>query len=651
MKYKPTIFLTVSFIYYEIIFRIFNKICYFNKNFILIIVFSILLGVVLATTYSIFSKKYHNLLIYLTLFICSILYSLQLCLSNFYGFYFSLSLIHLSDQVKDFSKDAINVVLANGLGIFFLFIPFIVALLFYRKYEYHRLDTKEISINLIIMQISLFIYCLLIFMPYNRFNIYNRVYKNKNMSIKINELGVINSFFIDVYNNVFGHSNAIIAIDNSTEEVVEEKVSYNAIDFDFNKANENTDNDTIKDLNNYFNSQSGSKTNQYTGYFKDKNLIYIMAESFNEIAVNKDLTPTLYKMIHNGFEFNDFYSPTILSTIGGEFMELSGLYADYDVLSIWRNGDNNYPMGLANVFKKEGYSTFAYHDSQYNFQDRNVYLNSIGFDNYLGCGNGLESKMECLMSSWPPYDSDMIDGTIGDYINKNKFMVFYATVSGHGDYGFNSNDTSLNAHVSKVYEDLVRDYYQDQFSDHILAYIAGQIELDRALEKLLDHLQKAGKLDDTVIVLCGDHYPYYLDFNEMSQLAGYQRDYQIECNSSNLIIYNSAMSKISIDKPSGTMDVLPTIYNLFSIEYDSRMIMGKDILSDEEALVIFNNGSWISDYGKYYANEAKFVASKELTIDETTYVNNINDKVNNRMMLTYYIMTNNYYDYIWQFKK
>ena len=230
-------------------------------------------------------------------------------------------------------------------------------------------------------------------------------------------------------------------------------------------------------------------------------------------------------------------------------------------------------------------------------------------------------------------------------------MVFYATVSGHGDYGFNSNDTSLNAHVSKVYEDLVRDYYQDQFSDHILAYIAGQIELDRALEKLLDHLQKAGKLDDTVIVLCGDHYPYYLDFNEMSQLAGYQRDYQIECNSSNLIIYNSAMSKISIDKPSGTMDVLPTIYNLFSIEYDSRMIMGKDILSDEEALVIFNNGSWISDYGKYYANEAKFVASKELTIDETTYVNNINDKVNNRMMLTYYIMSNNYYDYIWQFKK
>ena len=650
MKYKTTIYLILSFIYYEIVFRIFNNLSYFNKNFLLVIVFSILIGSLLSTAFSILSKKYHNLLLYITLFICSVYYSVQLCLSNFYGFYFSLSLIHLSDQVGDFAKDAVNVVLANSVGILFLLLPFIFALFFFRKYEHHPWDKKELTLNLIITQISLFLYCLLIFMPFNRNSIYNRIYKSKNMSIKINELGVINSFLIDASNNMFGHSSTIIVDDKPVDDVVHEDI-FNVIDFDFEKANENTNNNTIKDLNNYFVSQKGSKQNQYTGYFKNKNLIYIMAESFNEIAVNKDLTPTLYKMIHSGFEFNDFYSATILSTIGGEFMELTGMYADYDVLSIWRDGSNSYPMGLANSFKKQGYSTFAYHDSQYNFQDRDTYLNSIGFDNYEGCGNGLESKMECRMNAWPPYDSDMIDGTINDYINKNKFMVFYATVSGHGDYGFNTNDTTLNSHVSTKYEQLVRDYYKDQsFNDHILAYVAGQIELDRALEKLLNHLERADKLDDTVIVLCGDHYPYYLEFDEMSKLAGYQRDYQIECNSSNLIIYNSRMHKISIDKPSCTMDILPTVYNLFSIPYDSRMIMGKDILSDEEALVILNNGSWVSDYGKYYANEARFEASKQIE-DEENYITGMNDKVNNRMLLTYYIMTNNYYDYIWNFKK
>ena len=87
-----------------------------------------------------------------------------------------------------------------------------------------------------------------------------------------------------------------------------------------------------------------------------------MAESFNEVAVSKELTPTLYKLANSGFVFDNFYTPTIYSTIGGEFQELTGLYAQsLDVLSKFRSGKISFPEGIATKFKSENYNTYAYH--------------------------------------------------------------------------------------------------------------------------------------------------------------------------------------------------------------------------------------------------------------------------------------------------
>ncbi|MBR5755687.1 MAG: LTA synthase family protein [Erysipelotrichaceae bacterium] len=653
MKYKTFLTLAASFIYYEIVFRLFNNLNILNRNIVLTLSFDIFVACILSFVFSMLSKKANKAALIIVTLLFPIYYALQLCLSNFYGFYFSFSLMGLSDQVKDFSLDALKVVFANGIPILLLFVPLLFVIFLYDRIGYEKIRLKESLIYTIVLLISVCAYLLALFFPLDSNGTFSRTYGSKNISLRINDLGVMNTLCLDLFNWINGSSSAIIEepVIETEPEPDQKEFGYNVLDIDFDSASEGA-NDKVVEMNSYFARQNGTRQNEYTGLFEGKNLIYIMAESFNEIAVNKDLTPTLYKMIHNGFEFEDFYSATILSTIGGEFMELTGLYADYDILSIWRSGKNGYPMGLANMFRKSGYATFAYHDSQYTFQDRDAYLASIGFDNYLGCGNGLEEKMPCMMSQWPPYDTDMIDGTIDDYIDSNRFMVFYATVSGHGDYGFDTSDTSLNHHVSKVYEDLVREYYQGQLSDHIIAYVAGQIELDRAMEKLLDHLEKANKLDDTVIVLCGDHYPYYLSFNEMSKLAGYERDYQIECNSSNLIIYNSAMEKVKVDKPCGTMDILPTVYNLFGIKYDSRFIMGSDILSDSDGLVILNNNSWVSSYGKYYANDGKYVASRQLeNMSEEDYVASINNVVNNKILLSYYILNNDYYDYIWKYRK
>ena len=102
------------------------------------------------------------------------------------------------------------------------------------------------------------------------------------------------------------------------------------------------------------------------------------------------------------------------------------------------------------------------------------------------------------------------------------------------------------------------------------------------------------------------------------------------------------METIKIDKVGSQIDVLPTLYNLFGVKYDSRLIIGKDILSTEPGLAIFGNRSWVSDKGKYFSQSKKFVPNEGVDVsnDYITYMNSV---VNNRMSMSKNIMVNNYY--------
>ena len=356
-----------------------------------------------------------------------------------------------------------------------------------------------------------------------------------------------------------------------------------------------------------------------------------MAESFNEIAVREDLTPTLYKLINSGFSFKNFYTPTISSTIGGEFQELTGLVAASGFLAPWKSGTNSFPFGIANVFKNMDYNTFAYHDHTYSFQSRYKYLAALGFDNFLACKNGLEERINC--KTWPESDVEMINTTVDDYINSDKpFFTYYVTVSGHGDYSFSQSA------IAKKNKELVKDL---KYSEKPLSYLASQIELDRALELLINKLTEAGKLDDTVIALVGDHYPYYLSLDEVNEISSYQKESVITINKSNFLLWNSKMDTVTVDKVGSQIDVLPTLYNLFGASYDSRLIIGKDILSTEPGLAIFGNRSWVSDKGKYYSGTGEFISNGEEVDSE--YISYMNKVVNNKVTMSKNIMVKDYY--------
>lgn len=558
-----------------------------------VVFFSLTIGLFVGYLSQFIPKRINYFIFNIINLLLCIYYGTALIVRKVFGIVIVPSTFTMYKQVTGgaFKTLFFDVITSNILIIILILLPFIVGL-FLNRYLSNK--PKFTYILVVVIPFILFLLCS------DSLDVF---YSNKS---DVDKLGVCSSIFMD---GDVGLEVEDIAHESTVNEEVAVTYKPQVSDIDFGSLE--SDNQAINDLNNYIKNQAPTYTNEYTGMFKGKNLIYIMAESFDGYFVDKELTPTLYKMIHDGFYFKNYYTPTNLSTIGGEFSLLTGLLPDLAVLNNQWNGNYNnnghhnyYPYGLGNLFKDLGYDVYAYHDYFYNFQNRDYYLKDLGFDNYKACGNGMETRMDC--SIFPASDDEMINGSIDDYINSDKFMVYYVTVSGHAKWGFGYNA------MAEKNKDLVSDL---EYSDTVRAYISANLELEKAMTTLLDKLSAAGKLEDTVIVMASDHHPYFMEDEQMEELAGKELDkYSLYKN--DLIIYNPGVEDVEVDKVCNTIDVLPTVLNLFGIEYDSRLIVGKDILSDSEGMAIFADYSWLTDNDSDYSNVVsnKYLVSKNIMV-------------------------------------
>ena len=639
-QFKLNIFFVylTTIMFLEIIFRIFCTETLFPLSFLYTIVYSCVISLFLSILTSIFKEKTNNILSKIFIFILSIWYITNIVYKLKMDVFFSINSLGLANQLTSFLGDTFSTIGKHFTKLLIILIPFILSIVYRKRITYLEKNKKNIIKYILTLIITIAIFYGSLFINKNKeYSMYKLYFKVSNNSLVVEKTGVLLSTTLELKEKIFKYKDNNIVITTKPKEDIIEETKYNVLDINFDELSQNTTNQTLKQMNEYFKNDTPTKQNEYTGKYKGKNLILFMAESFNSIGVSKELTPTLYKLTNEGFVFENFYSPVILSTIGGEFQELTGLYPHINLLgSVWRKGTNYFEYGYGNIFKEANYKTYAYHNNQYNFQNRNNYLNAIGFDNYQGCNNGLEQKINCKI--WPQSDSEMITATIDDYINNEEpFMTYYVTVSGHMAYNWG------NA-MSKKHKDKVEHL---NYPTNIKAYIATQIELDEALNTLIAKLKEAGKLDDTVIALVGDHYPYDLEINEINQFSTYERDSIIEVNHSNFILWNNKTETTKVKKIGSQIDVLPTILNIFGLEYDSRLIIGKDILADNEGLAIFSNNSWVSDKGKYYSSTNKFEPFEGITIEDN-YVSNMNAIVNNKILMSKYIIQENYYDYIFK---
>lgn len=640
-KTNSIFFFFIIILYLEISFMLLTHSFVWGMNLLYILLHTCLLSFLFGALTSIFKSGINKVFFFLFIILCSGICCLDFCFFKMFSFYFDLSLLGATDQVLSFTGDMVTLILENILGIMVFLFPLFLLIINHRYIVFHKKNWVKISTSLVFMAVSFGLFLLSLNLDKKEeYSAYKLYYEVESVELSIKKFGVLHGFFLDVKRNLFGFDEKlnidgpVIDKDGNDEDPSETAYDYNVLDIDFDALMNDTNDSVVKDMHHYFNNDIGTKQNAYTGYFKGKNLILFMAESFNEIAVDEKRTPTLYKLVNNGFVFKDFYTPTISSTIGGEFQELTGLIAASGFLSPWKKGENAYPFGIANVFKDMGYATFAYHDHSYTFQNRNKYLKAVGFDNFKACRNGLENLINC--NQWPESDVEMIHATTSDYLNKTEpFFTYYVTVSGHGDYSWAS--TAMGRKHKEEVIDL-------PYSEKVLAYLAANIELDKALEELINDLEEAGKLDDTVIALVGDHYPYYLSDDEVNEVSSYEKDGVVKINHSNFILWNSKMDTVVVEKVGSQIDVLPTLYNLFGVSYDSRLIMGKDILSTEMGLAIFGNRSWVSDYGTYFSASGEFVLKEGKNVDDD-YVSKMNKIVANRMNMSKLIMEKNYYKY------
>jgi len=626
VKKSKYFWILLSLLYFDLIFNLFTYDSYLRTSIINIFLFGLVNSFIVYLLASIWNDKVNKIITYIVYSIIPIWYCIYYIFYNVLLTPFSVLLFRQTDQVLAFSDNVIISILKNLHVIILFFVPLILFIIFRKKIFKKRIRGREIFVYVMALILAFNVYILNIFIsPRDVGSIYNLYFESNNVSLNIERLGVMAATVIDTYRSIFGFDEKIVSVKLEEEEVEELfEYDYNNLDIDFSSGSSD-----VKKINDYLKNETGTKKNQYTGMFEGMNLVFVVAESFSEIAVSEELTPTLYKLVHDGFYFENYYTSNNLSTIGGEFQALTGLYADNSILSRWRNGSSYFPYGIGSMFKDNGYKTYAYHNNSAYFQDRNVYLKSQGFTNFKGCYNGMEKLINCEM--WPQSDIEMINATYKDYIDSEEpFLAYYMTVSGHFYYTFSGN---MIAKKNKGYVDKL------DYNENVKAYLATQIELDKALESLISKLDEAGKLDNTVIVLTADHFPYNLSLSDINTLSSYKRDLIIEANSNNLIIYNSKMKSVKVDKVGMSIDVLPTVLNLFGMEYDSRIIMGKDILSTSPGIAIFKDKSWVTNKGTYYASSGKFVGE---SVDED-YVTNINNIVNNRTAISRMIVSSDYY--------
>ena len=417
----------------------------------------------------------------------------------------------------------------------------------------------------------------------------------------------------------------------------------NVLDVDFAALAETEENKDFAAINSYLASVTPSKKNEYTGMFEGKNLILITAEALHSSIITPELTPTLYRLATEGIHFKEYYQPVWGGgTTSGEFTNLMGLYPADGVGCMNEVLEQDMFFTIGNQLQDLGYFSRAYHNNDFEYYNRDETHVRLGYDEFIGYGNGIEEGVSQL---WPESDLEMMQFTVEQYIDQQPFSIYYMTVSGHCTYA-----TRNNAMSRKNY-DVVKDM---NYSETVKSYIACNLELEYGMAHLVARLEEAGIAEDTVIVLTTDHYPYGL---APSDTWSSSRDFLKELGASSgnnltrdsapLIIWSGCLEDkdIVVDEPVFSLDILPTISNLFGIEYDSRILIGRDVFSGTDPLVFWIDNSWKTDKGYYDAPKGKFTPNEGVTVEEG-YVDYVKSLVKNKIAYSRNTQWKNYFEYI-----
>lgn len=599
------------------------------------------------------SKKISKIIYILFSIIVTIYTFVEVGLYNYIGFYMGIgngeqgakNLSYIADFFKSLRPT-----------YYLLLIPLILVILYYifidKKFlKYDEIKSAGIKklfptfISFILIITLCFTYYLTIVMDVMQNKLQTITNKSlfkypENSNLSVSQFGVIVYGLTDINSYIFNISgDDDVSVNSSTKK--EEKITdftRHINDTAWNLVIENEKNKTLNNLNNYFINREITPKNEYTGIFKDKNLIVILLESVNEIAINEEYFPNIYKIYNEGISFRNNYSPrNNCSTGNNEMAAMTSLYSINNVCTANKYKNNVYPEAIFNMFKNAGYTTTSYHSYTDKYYSRHTIHPNMGSTKFYGV-NDLGMEYSNVYEEWPS-DLTFFETAMPYYIKDDKFMAFMTTVTTHQTYNVPS---TLGDKYLELFE-------STEYSKTVKRYLSKMLELDKALGYMLDELKRQNKLEDTVIALFADHYPYGLTNAQINTVLDYDVNERMEVDRTPMVIYNSKTKPLKVEKYTSIVDLLPTLLNMFDLDYDPRLYIGNDIMSDYTGRVAFVDGSWQDEVGYYRATSGKFIVTNDKNI---TYTNeelmNINTEISNEQKMSRLAIKNNYFKYLFE---
>lgn len=656
------LFFWLYLIWCEVIVRINSAQFFWTVGLIPMVLFSAVAALLCFTLCSVFPPRANRVIEQILCYTLLVFYASQLIYNYKFHFFYSAFSMGNGGQVLEFWRVILHAMWVKGVWLLLMLLPAVLLSIYGRVFAVPRIAQWYRRACFALGAVVLHIVILLTLPLFGKapMSPYDLYHDTNDLSKGALQLGLLPAFRLDVSRLIFGFDGGELVVPEPLPETsseaptvlpteVSEELSLeteptfkpaelpiydasrcNVLPIDFNALAAEEKNETVLRLHEYFQTQMPSKKNKKTGIFEGCNLIFITAESFSPLAIDPELTPTLYRLQTEGMNFTNFYTPYWgVSTSDGEYVNLTGTIPKSGVWSFNDSSGNAMPLTMAQQLKHRGYSAYAFHDHSYTYYHRDKSHPNLGYV-FKAVGNGLE-----ITEQWPESDVEMIDVSTQDFVGSEPFHTYYMTVSGHLPYTFDENDNAIAAKNRALVEEL-------PYSESVRAYLACQIELDRALELLLARLDEAGVLENTVIVLTADHYPYGLTLKEQSELAGHELDPHFEIYRNALIIYKQGRAPETVDALCSSLDILPTLSNLFGLDFDSRLYMGRDVFSDKAPLLVFSDRSWMTENGSYYtlSEELTLFGETEITEEEIAYYNNI---VADKFLVSQWVLEEDYW--------
>ena len=549
---------------------------------------------------SLFYKKKIGKTIYIIFFILSFaIYTVNNIYYSMTGTFFDFSMVLLAGEGSEYFLDAIK---DCNIWVYILMVPIIGSFILGLKFYPNRKKTNLKSVIKVFFAFLIlhFIIPFLLGTP-NEELTWSTWRNSRNIYISFN--------------------------DNNKSMMVTGVYEYTVRNFyiTFIKAKKTTNEEDLTFLEEEYNKEETKETNKYTGKYKDNNLIIVQLEGIDNWLITEEDTPTLYKMMNNSINFTNHYSYYNGggSTFNSEFAVNTGFITP---LSYTQNAytfnKNTFPYSLAHLFKNEGYTVNAFHMNTSEYYSRGANYKNWGYDNYYGLVDLGTYKDDSYV-----LDRELIlNETFKEKMFENeKFVNYIITYTNHMPFTTEKGNCrkllTLDYLSENNLEELPKDYVYPEMTEESCARRQAK-ETDYMMELLLNELTERNLLDKTTIIVFTDHYLYTL--SDQTILDKYKETDNNLINHTPFFIWHNNKDKKTIKEVTSQLNVLPTVLNLYGIDYNSNYYIGTDALDNNyHGSVFFSDYSWYD--GSIYVDGGIITKGKEidslLLEDKNYYIN------------------------------